>query len=189
MKDGKKKSILKKWWVWVIAAVVIIGVAGSGEPDNDNSAVETNNTNSSSTSVTSNNSKEEVKEVYLVGEEVKLNDNILIVNGVEKSSGSEWDKPKEGNEYVIVNVTIKNGGKSEISYNPFDFSMQNSKGQITEQAFTTINTDTSLSSGQLASGGEISGTIAFEQPIDDAELTLKYKSNMFSSKEVKVKLN
>lgn len=67
--------------------------------------------------------------------------------------------------------------------------MQNSKGQITDQAFTTINTDTSLSNGQLASGGEILGTIAFEQPVDDEELVLKYKSNMFSSKEVKVKLN
>lgn len=189
MKDGKKKSILKKWWVWLIAAVIIVGVIGSGESDNDNSTVETNNTNSSSTSVTNSNSKEEVKEVYSVGEEVKLNDNILIVNSVEKSSGSEWDKPKEGNEFVIVNVTIKNGGKSEISYNPFDFSMQNSKGQITDQALTTINTDTALSSGQLASGGEISGTVVFEQPVDDAELILKYKSNMFSSKEVKVKLN
>lgn len=67
--------------------------------------------------------------------------------------------------------------------------MQNSQGQITDSAFTTIDSDTSLSSGNLASGGEITGTISFEQPIDDEDLILKYSANIFSSKEVKVKLS
>lgn len=186
MKDGKKKSILKKWWLWVGAVFVAIGIMGSGN-SKENLAVDSNKSNDTLVKVES--SKEEVKEVYSVGEEVKLNDNILIVNSIEKSLGSEWDKPKDGNEFIIVNVTIKNGGSSEISYNPYDFTMQNSKGQITDQAFTTINTDTALSSGQLVAGGEVSGTIVFEQPINDSELILKYKSNMFSSKEVKIKLN
>jgi len=67
--------------------------------------------------------------------------------------------------------------------------MQNSQDQITDSAFTTIDSDTSLSSGNLASGGEVTGTISFEQPIDDEGLILKYSINMFSSKEVKLKLN
>lgn len=67
--------------------------------------------------------------------------------------------------------------------------MQNSQDQITDSAFTTIDSDTSLSSGNLASGGEITGTISFEQPIDDEGLILKYSANIFSSKEVKVKLS
>ncbi|MGL5351863.1 MAG: DUF4352 domain-containing protein, partial [Clostridium sp.] len=148
------KPFYKKWWVWVIAIILIAGIAGSSGEDS---------TENSSSGTSSEKPKvEDVKEFYAVGEEVKLKDNILVVNSISKSSGSEWDKPKDGNEFVIVTVTIKNGGTSEISYNPFDFSMQNSKGQITDQAFTTINNDNALSSGQLASGGEISGTIAFE---------------------------
>lgn len=67
--------------------------------------------------------------------------------------------------------------------------MQNSKGQITNKAFTTIDSDTSLSSGNLAGGGEVSGTIAFEQPKNDNGLILKYKGNMFSNKEIQFKLN
>lgn len=172
-----KKPIYKKWWVWVLAVIVLAGIAGgAGNDESSNGKNESNSTT-------------EVKEFYAVGEEVKLGDNVLIVNSVEKSNGSEWDKPKDGMEYVVVNVTIKNGGSSEISYNPFDFQMQNSQGQITDQAFTTINTDSALSSGNLAGGGQVSGTIAFEQPVGDEALVLKYKANMFSNKEVKVNLN
>lgn len=179
-----KRPIYKKWWVWLIVVIVVAGIAGGGDSsDNGNTPTTTSNEE------TTNKKVEDVKEFYLVGEEVKLGNNVLIVNSVEKSNGSEWDKPKDGNEFVIVNVTIKNGGSSEISYNPFDFKMQNSKGQITDQAFTTIDTDTSLSSGNLATGGEVSGTIAFEQPVGDEALVLKYKANMFSNKEIKVKLN
>lgn len=183
-----KKPIYKKWWVWVLAVIVVAGIAGgAGNDESSNGGSESNNT--ASGGQTNDKKSEEVKEFYAVGEEVKLGDNVLIVNSVEKSSGSEWDKPKDGMEYVVVNVTIKNGGSSEISYNPFDFQMQNSQGQITDQAFTTINTDSALSSGNLAGGGQVSGTIAFEQPAGDEALVLKYKANMFSNKEVKVNLN
>ena len=190
--EENKKSILKKWWVWAIAVVVVLGIIGSGEPTESTSS---NNSQVNSGKVTNDNidkkeePKEEVKDIYSVGEEVKLNDNILVVNSVEKSAGDEWDTPKEGNEYIIVTVTIRNDGKSEISYNPYDFDMQNSKGQVTEQAFTIINTDTALSSGELVSGGEVSGTIVFEQPVGDPGLVLKYKANMFSDKEVKIKID
>ena len=67
--------------------------------------------------------------------------------------------------------------------------MQNSQGQITDTAFTIIDTDTALSYGNLASGGQISGTLTFEQPVGDEALVLKYQPNAFSSKEIKVKLN
>ena len=133
--------------------------------------------------------KEEVKDVYAVGEEVSLDNKILIVNKVEKSQGSEYNKPKDGQEFVIIDVTIKNNDDKEITYTPYDFEVQNSKGNITNITFTTANTDTALSSGKLASGGTVTGTIAFEEPIDDLELILKYKTSFFGDKEIKVKLN
>ena len=148
-------------------------------------------TTSVETSTTNEQSKQEevVKDTFLVGEEAKLNDNVLIVNEFNKTNGDTWNTPKSGHEYVIVNVTIKNDGEGTISYNPYDFKMQNSKGQITDICFTTIDTDTSLHSGELVSGGEVSGTLAFEQPINDEELVLIYSGNIFSSKEVKIKLS
>lgn len=176
-----KKPWYKKWWVWVLAVVVVLAF-GSSDTEQPTSQPVANDE-------TKEVEKPEVKEFFSVGEEITLDGATLIVNAVEKSAGEKYDTPQNGNEYVIVEVTIKNSGTSDLSYNPLYFSMQNSKGQITNYTFTMVNSDTALSSGSLASGGEVSGTLAFEQPIDDTSLILKYEPNLFSSKEIKVKLN
>ena len=66
--------------------------------------------------------------------------------------------------------------------------MQNSQGQQESEKFTTINSDTALSSGELISGGKVSGTIAFEEPIGDTGLILVYNDSIWSSKELKIRL-
>ncbi|HAQ07622.1 MAG TPA: DUF4352 domain-containing protein, partial [Bacillus bacterium] len=132
--------------------------------------------------------KEPAKEVFSVGEKVQLGDNVLTVLKVEKSSGSEFDQPKGDHEYVIVTVEINNAGDENITYNPFDFKMANSQGQIVDQAFTTVDTDTALQSGELASGGKVTGTIAFEQPAGDTGLQLQYSPSFWSDKTIKVSL-
>jgi len=66
--------------------------------------------------------------------------------------------------------------------------MQNSQGQQESMTFTTVNSDSSLQSGELIPGGKVSGTIAFEQPIGDTNLTLVYSDSIWSSKELKIKL-
>lgn len=122
------------------------------------------------------------------GETGILGDGAITVTKVERSQGNEWDKPKSGKEFVIVTVSIENKGKDKLSYNPFDFKLQNSQGQQEEQAFTTIDNDTSLQSGELIPGGKVSGTIAFEQPKDDKNLVLIYNDSIWSSKELKINL-
>lgn len=113
---------------------------------------------------------------------------MLTVTKVEKSAGGDFDKPKDGHEYVIVTVEINNAGDENISYNPFDFKMSNSQGQIVDQAFTTVDTNTALQSGELAPGGKVSGTIAFEQPAGDTNLQLQYTPSFWSDKTIKVNL-
>ena len=54
--------------------------------------------------------------------------------------------------------------------------------------FTTVDQKTALSSGELASGGEVEGTVAFEEPKDDSGLVLIYQANMFNENEV-IKFN
>lgn len=95
---------------------------------------------------------------------------------------------KEGMEYVIVTIHIKNNSSDTISYNPFYFKMQNSKGQITDTAFTAVDNESALASGELAAGGEIEGTISFEEPKDDTGLILIYQANILNENEV-IKFN
>lgn len=61
-------------------------------------------------------------------------------------------------------------------------------GQIINMTFTTVDQKTALSSGELASGGEVEGTVAFEELKDDSGLVLIYQANMFNENEV-IKFN
>lgn len=120
--------------------------------------------------------------IYNVGETLKISDTEMTVTKVDKSQGTnEYDKPdKPNNEYVIVTVSIKNDGKNQLSYNPYYFKMQNSQGQITDNTYTTIDQSTRLNSGNLTAGGSVTGTVTFEEPINDSGLVLQYQDNVFA---------
>lgn len=172
-KKKKKKGLIAA--IVVIAVIVVIAaIANLGGNDDQPQAV-----NGSGNAA--HNEQVDTSKVFGINEPVKYKGLELSVTKVEKSNGDDFDKPKDGMEYVIVTVKYKNAGEEKISYNPYDFKMLNSKGQITDQALTSVDSSTSLSSGELAPGGEISGTIAFEQPKGDAGLKLQYTGSWFSS--------
>lgn len=148
----------------------------------DNNAEENENENNNDND---ENEEEEIEEEeFGIGDEVELDGQVVEVTEIEKSSGDDFEKPKDGNEFVIVHVSIENNGDDEISYNPFNFKMQNSNGQIEDQGLTIIDSDTALSSGDLAPGGDVSGTLAFEQEIDDDGLELIFEPGFWSTDEI-----
>nr|WP_276068283.1 DUF4352 domain-containing protein [Bacillus pacificus] len=127
------------------------------------------------------------KKEYSIGETIKLGDHRLTVTEVKKSPGGEFDKPRQGHEYILVAVNIYNGGKEDISYNTLDFEMRNSQGNITRPTLSMINQNTALNSGQLAPKGQVAGTIAFEQPIGE-KLKLQFTPNFWSKKKIIINL-
>lgn len=131
----------------------------------------------SSNSVTDKNGNE--KTSFQLNETAVFEDVHYTVTNVEYSKGSEYDKPAEGKNYVIVTLKIENKSDSKISYNTFDWKMINSQGQEDNETFTTVNSDTSLSSGDLAAGGTKTGTLVYEQAKDETSLKLLYYSNSF----------
>lgn len=120
---------------------------------------------------------------YAVGETANDDGKEITVTNVEKRQAGEYEVIKEGYEFVIVSVEIVNGSDEEINYNPFDFELKDGNGNITDSfgATSLEGIGENLSSGALAPDGNVSGTIAYEVPIDDEDLTLRYISNMFSN--------
>lgn len=166
-------------WFWIVIVIIvgIIGASASGGSKNGTKIGE------KETAVT-----EPAKTEFKIGDVVELNGASVVVNKVTRVNGDDWNRPKNGHEYVVVEVTIKNEGTSSKSYNPFDFKMQNSQGVITDMTFWTSDRDTSLSSGELAPGGSITGTIPFEEPINDPELTLIYEGNFWDNSQIRFSL-
>lgn len=154
----------KKMLIVVFLMFITLGLTGCFS-DTDGSKVQDLDGNSKTT--------------FKVNETAVYDDVNYTVTNVEYSNGTEWDKPASGNHYVIVTIKIENKSDSKISYNVFDWKMLNSQGQEDEESFTTIDSDTNLSSGDLAVGGTKTGTIVFEEPRNDTSLKLQYYSNSF----------
>ena len=142
-------------------------------------------TSTAGTDESESTTEEEAPEdkTYTVGETASDDGKEITVTNVEKRQAGEYEVVKEGYEFVIVSVEIVNRSDEEINYNPFDFELKDGNGNITDSFGTTSleGIGENLSSGALAPDGNVSGTIAYEVPIDDEDLTLRYISNMFSN--------
>ena len=106
---------------------------GNNTQSSNNSTVQEGNTNTATNTNSDANNKQQ-DATPKVGDITKLGDREFIVNSVRRSGAFNYNKPKSGEEYVIVNVTIKNQGKDEVSYNPYDFKVQDANGAQENQA-------------------------------------------------------
>lgn len=190
-----KKPIWKRWWFWTIIVVVVLCIVASSSDSSDEGAkkveeskIEQTDTNKTDTAKKDGKGKEEKEEFY-VGDKVKLGDYAIKVTKVSHSNGTQYDKPKSGKEYVTVMLSIFNNGDDQVSYNPYDFSLQNSSGQVSDVTFTMIDEDTALNSGELVAGGTVKGSLTFEAPKNDKKLVLRYQPDFWSDKEIQIHLN
>mgnify|MGYP001001357318 CR=1 FL=1 len=179
----KRKGCLTVGIVVVAVIIIIVIIAqscGGGESKPTSVSSGTGTTSSEAQQSETKESKPE-KTVFKVGETVKYNNVELTVTKFKTTKGGEFDSPKTGNEYAIVTVKYKNTGKENIPYNPFDFKIRNSKGQVTDNTYISAIEKDKLDSGDLTPGGEVEGSMAFEVPKGDKGLVLQYTGNLFES--------
>ncbi|NLA72398.1 MAG: DUF4352 domain-containing protein, partial [Clostridiales bacterium] len=136
---------------------------------------------------------EDSKIVYDYGEAAELDGISIKVLNVEKNSGYTKNyinvKPdNDGDEFVVVEVEIKNMSEETKSFNVYDFSIQTGNGEIRSFGFSMYDTGNDLGSGSLAAGGTKVGKIVLTAPEDDNDLLLIYKGSMFDEKERKFNL-
>lgn len=180
----RKKQGIKLWQIILIGIVIIVvigAVAGGGSDEATSNEQDVKKE-------TKTQEKQEEKKEFTQNETVTFKNIDFTVTNVEKTTGSEYDTAKEGYEYVIVSIKIENKSEEKISYNPYDWKMENSNGQEEDITFTTIDSDTALSSGNLNAGGIVEGTLAFEQPQGDGGLKLNYYNNSVFDEEASFKI-
>ena len=160
--DKKKNPILKFWWVWSIIILVAIGILVPNLIIQK--AMSTN-------SVTQTGKNKIVK----VGDSVTQNGVHYQINSVKYNTGTKYSKPDDGNQYVIVNITIENKGKDTVSYNRYNFKLDDAGNQTSFSDYLTGDdgkkvVNDILSSGDLAEGGKVTGSM-----IGQAKIGEKYK--------------
>jgi hypothetical protein len=123
-----------------------------------------------------------------VGETAELDDRTLTVAEAERnySPSNRFSKAERGNEFLRMWITLTNTSDRPISYNPFDFEVQDSNGVQKNAAFVS-EVPYRLESGDLAPNGKVEGNLVFEVPQRDNNLQLIYTTNMFSGETITVR--
>ena len=93
---------------------------------------------------------------------------------VKTSEGTSYKKPKEGNEFVVITISLTNKGKDKVNYSYQNWKMTNSKLELQNRIFVPIGDIAALYSGVLVIGGQKTGSLVFEQPKSDNELMLHF---------------
>jgi len=130
-----------------------------------------------------------VKSFYKVGETVKIRDISMTINKIDISNGTKTDMPESGKEYLIVTVTIRNGSKSNVSYDGDDFQIQNAKGNVKNSVVTMLEANQTFRSGDVAPNKEVTGTMTFLPVKGSKGLSLNYNGDIFGHTIVHFKLN
>ncbi|WEV45799.1 DUF4352 domain-containing protein [Streptococcaceae bacterium ESL0687] len=174
----QKKPFYKKVWFWAIVVILIFIIGGSLGTSKAKKVEDGSSTASSE--------KKSEQTTFKIGDVVEHNNVQFKVNSVEYSSGTKYSKPKEGNQYVIVNITITNKGDDTIDYNPYDFKLDSNGNQTNLTEFVMADSgeqfvNDSLNSGSLAKDGSVTGSLIGQAKVGD-KYKLLYNGNMFSNK-------
>lgn len=106
-----------------------------------------------------------------VGKSVTFKNGLTVQVDAVKPGLSKYD----GTSVTGVSVTYSNNGTKEVSFNTFDWKGQDAQGTLRSSTYYD-NAENDLNSGQLISGGTVSGNIYFEGDLSK----VVYYSNMFN---------
>lgn len=112
-----------------------------------------------------------------VGEAITMNNDLEITVVSVEGGLANYD----GTSTTKVVVKYVNNGKSEVSYNSFDWKAENSQGAQTSTTYYSNGNIGSnaenLNSGKLAAGGTVTGTLYFKGDV----VKMLYSSSIISN--------
>ena len=115
------------------------------------------------------------KEVFEMNDIIEYKGVNYKVIDIQTSMGNSYKEPEEGNQFIIVTVSIENNTDEKIAYSYNNWTVSNSDSkEDAKRIFSSINVDNALYSGKLVVGGVKKGSMVFEQPIDAKDVTLNY---------------
>ena len=198
----KKKGEKAKWIVLVVVLVIIIGAVAGGGSDkpkkvadtgSDATKTETKEAASEKDDTSDQADSEETKtekDTFGIGEVAEMNDvQVTMVNYTE-SEGSEYNKPSEGNEFVLVEFEIANNSDSEMTVSSLasfeayadDYALNYSLNAAVD------NQDANQLDGTIAAGKKMNGVIGYEVPKDWKNLEIHFTDNVWSSNKFKFEI-
>jgi hypothetical protein len=119
---------------------------------------------------------------FAVGQVVKVGDTWNVtVNSVKTSKGDQISVPKNGNTYIIIDLSMKNISSQEQNVSSLiSFNLLDSTGQKYTEAITTLS-DIHSPDGKVEAGAPLRGQLVYEVPISTKNYTLSFQTDITSA--------
>ena len=127
----------------------------------------------------------EEKAEYGVGDTLTQNDITVTFLGVTETRGSAYNKPSEGNIYVLCEFEITNNKSTDLGVSSMmnfevycdDYSTSLSLGALIESG------NKNQLDGTIAGGKKMKGVVGYEVPADWTQLEIHYTPSALFAKE------
>lgn len=194
MSEKQKKPFYKRWWFWVIVVIVIAAIANAGGEDKPRkeeptTAVgnQTQQTQGQTQQQTAEQPKEETPEFFKIGETAVTQKVKAIITEIEKPEGNEFIKPADGNEFVLLHMTIENVSDKEIVISSvLDFNAYVDDSSINESLTAHATKDNIKTlDGTIAPGKKLTGVLGYEVQKGWQKLEIHFKPDQLSNTVIK----
>lgn len=169
----------------VIGILLLVGACRSMFETGPEKAGERSTETDSTTQELAQQPKQE-QTVFYKGDVVNLNDVAVTLMQVTESSGSEFNKPTDGNVYVLCEFEIENNSQKDVAISSMlsfqayhdDYAANLSVGAIAEKG------NKNQLDGTVAAGKKFNGIVGYEFPEDWQKMEIKFKPNFWSGKDI-----
>lgn len=125
------------------------------------------------------------KKTFGVGETADLNGISVKFDSLTESNGSEFNRPNDGNVFLICDFSIDNQSSKDIaissiaSINAYidDYSTNLSLSATIESGKTQLD-------GAIATGKKMTGAVGYEVPSDWKEIEIRFTPDFWSGNEI-----
>lgn len=120
-----------------------------------------------------------------VGEQVDLNDVVVTLKSVTESAGSQFNKPSDGNTFILCEFTIENNSNKDLGISSimcFEAYVDDFSTSMSLSA--TIDSDKGQLDGSVAAGKKMNGAIGYEAPENWKEIEIRFTPDFWSGKDI-----
>lgn len=175
----------------VIVLFVVLAAVGGGDEGDEPGLVETSiaETSPESEASTAPESEEsemsEEKTTFGISETAELNDVQVTMLNYTETAGSEFNKPADGNVFVLVEFEIANNSDSELAVSSMlSFDAYADDYALNYSLSATIEAGSgSQLDGAIAPGKKMNGEIGYEVPADWSNIEIHFTDNVWSSSD------
>lgn len=175
--------------IGILVFFAIIAIIGSSGDDDEPKKVETSTPNQNiETTPTQTEQEPEVenKSAFYVGETAELKGVNVTLARVTESAGSTYNKPTDGNVFVLCEFEIANNSNKEITVSSMmsfeaycdDYTCTFSLGALMEKG------NKNQLDGTVAAGKRFNGVVGYEVPTDWQELEIVFTPDFWSGKDI-----